>query len=70
MAQFRKVMRKDTAEDIRNRNLRLSLSEVIDLSSTQVRSAKTVQKYDTLLLQQLLYEEILDHIIKSNIQRP
>lgn len=63
-------MRKDTAEDIRNRNLRLSLSEVIDLSSTQVRSAKTVQKYDTLLLQQLLYEEILDHIIKSNIQRP
>lgn len=70
MAQFRKVMRKDTAEDIRNRNLRLSLSEVIDLSNTQVRSAKTVQKYDTLLLQQLLYEEILDHIIKSNIQRP
>lgn len=63
-------MRKDTAEDIRNRNLRLSLSEVIDLSNTQVRSAKTVQKYDTLLLQQLLYEEILDHIIKSNIQRP
>jgi hypothetical protein len=35
-----------------------------------MKSAKTIQKYDALLLQQLLYEEILDHIIKNNIQGP
>lgn len=27
-------------------------------------------KYDTLLLQQLVHEEILDQLIRSNIQRP
>jgi hypothetical protein len=27
-------------------------------------------KYDTLLLQQLVHEETLDQLIRSNIQRP
>ena len=30
----------------------------------------TIQKYDTLLLQQLIYEEILDGLIKANIEKP
>lgn len=39
------------------------------ISSTKVNSVNYLQKYDTLLLQQLLYEEILDYLIKKNIQR-
>lgn len=47
LAQFRKVMRKDTAEDIRNRPT--------DHNQISTSSPSLLQKYDTLLLQQLLY---------------
>lgn len=69
LSQFRKVMRKDTAEDIKNRSLKLvGYSEGGEEGGTLPRKGY-LQKYDTLLLQQLLYEEILDLLIKSNIQR-
>ena len=60
-------MRKDTAEDIKNRSLKLTGNNEEE-GVTQSRKGY-LQKYDTLLLQQLLYEEILDLLIKSNIQR-
>lgn len=56
-------MRKDTAEDIRNRQF---LKE--EKSSKDTSSNNHIQKYDTLLLQQLIYEEILDQLIKANIE--
>lgn len=35
-----------------------------------INKLTVLQKYDTLLLQQLLYEEILDFLIKNNVERP
>ena len=71
LAQFRKVMRKDTAEDIRNRQfMRENGVTNKDLNSNNIYTEKTnIQKYDALLLQQLVYEEILDQLIKNNIER-
>lgn len=60
-------MRKDTAEDIRTRQLR-SNQPLDDPKTSSLRSGYFL-KYDTLLLQQLLYEEILDLLIRSRIQR-
>ena len=61
LGQFRRVMRKDTAEDIHNRKF---LKD-----KPQERGLTHGQKYDALLLQQLIYEEILDMLIKNNIER-
>jgi hypothetical protein len=61
LSQFRKVMRKDTAEDIKNRQNKLnqlenqSYDEILN-STIQVKNTNYLYKYDTLLLQQLLYE--------------
>jgi hypothetical protein len=51
LTQFRKVMRKDTAEDIHNRQF---LKE--SASNQEPFVITNGQKYDTLLLQQLIYE--------------
>lgn len=42
-------MRKDTAEDIRNR-------QFMKETDNQSNFITSIQKYDTLLLQQLIYE--------------
>ena len=44
LEQFRKVMRKDTAEDIKRRAIKFGKGEV---------SSSLVRKYESLLLQQL-----------------
>ena len=77
LAQFRKVMRKDTAEDIKNRPAFKESKAVNCNTNPQKDNQGTpkivynrltiLQKYDTLLLQQLLYEEILDFLIKNNV---
>lgn len=61
LSQFRKVMRKDTAEDIRNRQF------LKESPSLEPQGATITYKYDSLLLQQLLYEEVLDRLIKFNV---
>jgi hypothetical protein len=63
LTQFRKVMRKDTAEDIRNRQF------LNDTPAVEPGAATPAYKYDSLLLQQLLYEEVLDRLIRTNVQR-
>jgi hypothetical protein len=69
LSQFRKVMRKDTAEDIKNRSLKVAGGSNEGEEGVTAPRKGYLQKYDTLLLQQLLYEEILDFLIKSNVQR-
>jgi hypothetical protein len=64
LMQFRRVMRKDTAEDIRGRHF---MKEPKKTEEPFV--INNIQKYDILLLQQLIYEEILEQLIRSNIQR-
>lgn len=61
LEQFRKIMRKDTAEDIRIRGIKMKKEQL---------TPSLLRKYDSLLLQQLHYEEILDHLIKSRISKP
>ena len=54
LAQFRRVMRKDTAEDIRNRQF--IREGTANINNSVGDSSGRAQKYDTLLLQQLVYE--------------
>jgi hypothetical protein len=54
LSQFRKVMKKDTMEDIKNRKFSKD-----NKCETLIKKSIYLQKYDTLLLQQLFYEEIL-----------
>ena len=51
-------MRKDTAEDIRNRQFMKEgiINTNTELSVTFQTQKQNIQKYDALLLQQLVYE--------------
>lgn len=58
----------DTNSILNTNGQLINTNELISTSAASKRNI-FLHKYDTLLLQQLLYEEILDYLIKNNIGR-